>query len=73
VFCGWWVALVAAHHRGAAGVGLKAAAAAATVLEISWLSHTAFVVLLSSVVDAMDENANGIRFYIGHELVPVTF
>jgi len=29
---------------------------------------TEFVVLLSEVVDAMEEHADGIRFYIGHEL-----
>jgi Zn-dependent protease with chaperone function len=29
---------------------------------------TQFVVLLSEVVDAMDEHADGVRFYIGHEL-----
>lgn len=31
-----------------------------------WFLGRKFVVLLSSVVDAMDENPNGIRFYIGH-------
>jgi Zn-dependent protease with chaperone function/type II secretory pathway pseudopilin PulG len=29
---------------------------------------TQFVVLLSEVVDAMDEHTDGVRFYIGHEL-----
>jgi Zn-dependent protease with chaperone function/type II secretory pathway pseudopilin PulG len=29
---------------------------------------TQYVVLLSDVVDAMDEHADGVRFYIGHEL-----
>ena len=29
---------------------------------------TQFVVLLSDVVDAMDEHPDGVRFYIGHEL-----
>jgi Zn-dependent protease with chaperone function/type II secretory pathway pseudopilin PulG len=29
---------------------------------------TQYVVLMSSVVDAMDKHADGVRFYIGHEL-----
>lgn len=29
---------------------------------------TQFVVLMSDVVDAMDQHADGVRFYIGHEL-----
>ena len=29
---------------------------------------TQFVVLMSNVVDAMDKHADGVRFYIGHEL-----
>ena len=29
---------------------------------------TQFVVLMSDVVDAMDKHADGVRFYIGHEL-----
>ncbi len=29
---------------------------------------TQYVVLMSDVVDAMDEHADGVRFYIGHEL-----
>ena len=34
----------------------------------TWFLGRKFVVLLSSVVDAMEKNPNGIRFYIGHEL-----
>ena len=34
----------------------------------TWFLGRKFVVLLSSVVDAMDANPNGVRFYIGHEL-----
>lgn len=34
----------------------------------TWFLGRKFVVLLSSVVDAMEENSNGVRFYIGHEL-----
>ncbi len=34
----------------------------------TWFLGRKYVVLLSSVVDAMDKNPNGIRFYVGHEL-----
>ena len=34
----------------------------------TWFLGRKFVVLLSGVVDAMDENPNGVRFYVGHEL-----
>ncbi len=34
----------------------------------TWFLGTKFVVLLSNVVDAMDENPSGVRFYLGHEL-----
>jgi Peptidase family M48 len=34
----------------------------------TWFLGRKFVVLLSSVVDAMEESSNGVRFYIGHEL-----
>ena len=34
----------------------------------TWFLGRKFVILLSSVVDAMDENSSGIRFYVGHEL-----
>jgi len=34
----------------------------------TWFLGRKYVVLLSSVVDAMEENPNGVRFYIGHEL-----
>jgi Zn-dependent protease with chaperone function len=37
----------------------------------TWFLGRKYVVLLSSVVDAMDENLNGVRFYIGHELAHV--
>jgi Zn-dependent protease with chaperone function/type II secretory pathway pseudopilin PulG len=37
----------------------------------TWFLGRQYVVLLSSVVDAMDENSNGIRFYLGHELAHV--
>jgi Zn-dependent protease with chaperone function/type II secretory pathway pseudopilin PulG len=34
----------------------------------TWFLGRKYVVLLSTVVDAMDKNPNGIRFYVGHEL-----
>lgn len=34
----------------------------------TWFLGSKYVVILSSVVDAMEGNASGIRFYIGHEL-----
>src|SRR5882762_3506563 len=34
----------------------------------TWFLGRKYVVLLSSVVDAMETNPNGIRFYVGHEL-----
>lgn len=34
----------------------------------TWFLGRQYVILLSSVVDAMDRNADGVRFYIGHEL-----
>jgi len=34
----------------------------------TWFLGRKFVVLLSNVVDAMDENPSGARFYMGHEL-----
>ena len=34
----------------------------------TWFLGTQYVVLNSSVVDAMDSNPSGIRFYAGHEL-----
>jgi Zn-dependent protease with chaperone function len=34
----------------------------------TWFLGRKYVVLLSTVVDAMDKNSNGIRFYVGHEL-----
>jgi Zn-dependent protease with chaperone function len=34
----------------------------------TWFLGRKYVVLLSSVVDAMEQNASGIRFYVGHEL-----
>ncbi len=37
----------------------------------TWFLGRKFVVLLSSIVDAMDENPDGVRFYIGHELAHV--
>jgi len=37
----------------------------------TWFLGRQYVVLLSSVVDAMDENPNGVRFYMGHELAHV--
>lgn len=37
----------------------------------TWFLGRKFVVVLSSVVDAMEEHSNGIRFYLGHELAHV--
>jgi Tfp pilus assembly major pilin PilA len=37
----------------------------------TWFLGRRYVVLLSNVVDAMEENPNGARFYIGHELAHV--
>lgn len=34
----------------------------------TWFLGSRYVILLSDVVEAMEENANGVRFYIGHEL-----
>ncbi len=34
----------------------------------TWFLGHRYVILLSNVVDAMDSNTNGVRFYIGHEL-----
>jgi Zn-dependent protease with chaperone function len=34
----------------------------------TWFLGRQFVILLSGVVDAMETNPNGVRFYIGHEL-----
>ncbi|HEY2780253.1 MAG TPA: M48 family metalloprotease [Steroidobacteraceae bacterium] len=34
----------------------------------TWFLGRQYVILLSSVVDAMETNSNGVRFYIGHEL-----
>jgi Zn-dependent protease with chaperone function/type II secretory pathway pseudopilin PulG len=34
----------------------------------TWFLGHRYVILLSGVVDAMDANPNGVRFYIGHEL-----
>jgi Zn-dependent protease with chaperone function/Tfp pilus assembly major pilin PilA len=34
----------------------------------TWFLGRQYVILLSGVVDAMETNANGVRFYIGHEL-----
>lgn len=34
----------------------------------TWFLGGRYVILLSTVVDAMDENTNGVRFYIGHEM-----
>lgn len=37
----------------------------------TWFLGRQYVILLSSVVDAMDSSTNGVRFYIGHELAHV--
>ncbi|HET9331223.1 MAG TPA: M48 family metalloprotease, partial [Steroidobacteraceae bacterium] len=37
----------------------------------TWFLGHRYVVLLSSVVDAMEGNPNGVRFYLGHELAHV--
>jgi Zn-dependent protease with chaperone function/Tfp pilus assembly major pilin PilA len=37
----------------------------------TWFLGRKYVILLSSVVDAMDENPSGVRFYLGHELAHV--
>lgn len=37
----------------------------------TWFLGRKYVVLLSNVVDAMEENSNGVRFYLGHELAHV--
>jgi Zn-dependent protease with chaperone function/type II secretory pathway pseudopilin PulG len=37
----------------------------------TWFLGRKFVVLLSGVVDAMESNPSGVRFYIGHELAHV--
>lgn len=37
----------------------------------TWFLGRKYVVLLSSVVDAMEKNVTGIRFYVGHELAHV--
>jgi Zn-dependent protease with chaperone function/type II secretory pathway pseudopilin PulG len=37
----------------------------------TWFLGRKYVVLLSSVVDAMEANPSGVRFYIGHELAHV--
>src|SRR5262249_52907835 len=37
----------------------------------TWFLGRKYVVLLSSVVDAMEQNPSGVRFYIGHELAHV--
>jgi Zn-dependent protease with chaperone function/type II secretory pathway pseudopilin PulG len=37
----------------------------------TWFLGRKYVILLSSVVDAMDSSSNGVRFYIGHELAHV--
>lgn len=34
----------------------------------TWFLGRQYVILLSNIVDAMDTNPNGVRFYIGHEL-----
>ncbi|MHB1952009.1 MAG: M48 family metallopeptidase, partial [Acidiferrobacteraceae bacterium] len=34
----------------------------------TWFLGRKYVILLSGIVDAMDGNPNGVRFYIGHEL-----
>lgn len=34
----------------------------------TWFLGRKYVILLSGVVDAMESNPNGVRFYIGHEL-----
>jgi len=37
----------------------------------TWFLGHRYVVLLSSVVDAMEGNPNGVRFYMGHELAHI--
>lgn len=37
----------------------------------TWFLGRKYVILLSSVVDAMDRNSDGVRFYIGHELAHI--
>lgn len=37
----------------------------------TWFLGRKFVILLSGVVDAMEPAANGVRFYIGHELAHI--
>jgi Zn-dependent protease with chaperone function/type II secretory pathway pseudopilin PulG len=34
----------------------------------TWFLGRRYVILLSNIVDAMETNTNGVRFYIGHEL-----